>query len=268
MHPRLIEAEQLHAQLQRPELLLVDMRTPPAYAAGHIPGARQLDYSALVRSRPPAMGLLPEPAALAPVLSRLGLSPDAWVVAYDDEGNGRAARLLWTLEVLGHPHLSLLDGGLPAWLAAGLPLSREAPPAAPGSYAVNLANPAAYADKDYVLAHLGDPDVVLLDTRSPAEYAGLDVRAARGGHIPGAVNFNWTEAMDPIRQLRLKPAAELRALLRSCGATPDKEVIVYCQTHHRSAHTYWVLKHLGYRRVRGYAGAWSEWGNDPALPIE
>jgi thiosulfate/3-mercaptopyruvate sulfurtransferase len=94
------------------------------------------------------------------------------------------------------------------------------------------------------------------------------VRAARGGHIPGAVNLNWTLAMDEQRQLRCKADATLRALLETIGVTPDKEVILYCQTHHRSAHTYLVLKHLGYPRVRGYAGAWSEWGNDPTLPVE
>ena len=74
--------------------------------------------------------------------------------------------------------------------------------------------------------------------------------------------------MDPQRQLRLQPDPVLRQLLDARGVTPDKEVIVYCQTHHRSAHTYWVLRHLGYGRVRGYPGAWSEWGNDPDMPIE
>jgi thiosulfate/3-mercaptopyruvate sulfurtransferase len=124
------------------------------------------------------------------------------------------------------------------------------------------------ADKSYILSRLGQADLALLDTRSPGEYRGLDVRAARGGHIPGAVNMNWTTAMDQARQLRFKADGELRALLEGLGVTPDKEVIVYCQTHHRSAHTYMVLKHLGYPRIRGYPGAWSEWGNDAALPVE
>ena len=96
----------------------------------------------------------------------------------------------------------------------------------------------------------------------------MDQRAARGGHIPGAVNLNWMDTMDPQRQLRLQPAPVLRQLLDLRGVTTDKEVIVYCQTHHRSAHTYWVLRYLGYPRVRGYPGAWSEWGNDPSVPVE
>ncbi|MFO1352680.1 MAG: rhodanese-like domain-containing protein [Gammaproteobacteria bacterium] len=97
---------------------------------------------------------------------------------------------------------------------------------------------------------------------------GIDVRAARGGHIPGALNLNWLEAIDRGRALRFKPDDDLRALLAGRGVTPDKEIMPYCQTHHRSSHTYMVLKHLGFPRVCAYPGAWSEWGNDPALPLE
>ena len=138
-----------------------------------------------------------------------------------------------------------------------------------GAYHARFTDPpTAVVDKHYILARLGQPDLALLDTRTPAEFTGLDLRAARGGHIPGAVNLPWTDAMDPQRQLRLRPDPVLRKLLEQRGVTPDKDVVVYCQTHHRSAHTYWVLRYLGYPRVRGYSGAWSEWGNDPRLPVE
>jgi 3-mercaptopyruvate sulfurtransferase SseA len=86
--------------------------------------------------------------------------------------------------------------------------------------------------------------------------------------VPGAVNFDWVNAIDQQRNLRLKPAEELRTLLETAGVTPDREVIVYCQTHHRSSHTYVVLKSLGYPRIKGYPGAWSEWGNLTDTPIE
>lgn len=266
--PLLIEPEQVEPYLHDANVLLVDLCDPASYAAGHIPGAVHLDYADLVRIDPPAMGLLPTEAQLGEVLSRIGLTPERHVIAYDEEGNGRAGRLLWTLAVLGHERVSLLNGGIHAWDAAGGALEAQfrRPPRA--TYHARLRNPAALADREYIRARLGQPDLALLDTRSPAEYAGHDVRAARGGHIPGAVNLNWTDAMDPQRQLRLQPDPVLRQLLDARGVTPDKEVIVYCQTHHRSAHTYWVLRHLGYGRVRGYPGAWSEWGNDPDMPIE
>lgn len=265
--PLLIEADQLAPHLDDPHLLLVDLGAPERYVDGHLAGAINLSYAALVRGIPPALGLLPDLAQLSAVCSAIGLTPERPVVAYDAEGGGRASRLLWTLDVLGHPAGSLLNGGLPAWQAAGQPLTSRPVAATPSRYQAEIAHPQALADKDYILARLQQPDLALLDTRSPAEYHGQDQRAARGGHIPGAVNLNWTETMDPTRDLRLKPDAELRTRLTALGVTPDKEVIVYCQTHHRSAHTYLVLKHLGYPRVRGYAGAWSEWGNDPALPV-
>lgn len=266
--PLLLEPEQLEQHLDEPGLLIVDLRNPERYASGHVPGAVPLSYADIVQTRPPAMGLLPGEVQLSAVLSTLGLASDRPVVAYDDEGGGRASRLLWTLEALGHQPLSLLNGGLPAWVAEGRPLVRDVAVATPSRYQGNFAKLSVVADKDYILSRLGQPDLALLDTRSPAEYQGRDVRAARGGHIPGAVNMNWTLAMDEQRQWRFKGDAVLNGMFKDKGVTPDKEVIVYCQTHHRSAHTYLVLKYLGYPRVRGYAGAWSEWGNDPMLPVE
>jgi len=266
--PVLVEPDQLEAHLQETGFLIVDLRNPNGYAQGHIPGAVNLGYANIVQPVPPAMGLLPDDTRLSAVFSALGLTPDTHVIAYDDEGGGRASRLLWTLDALGHQHFSLLNGGLQAWVAGGYPLTQQGAQPAASAYQADFEDSEAVADKDYILSRLGQPDLALLDTRSPGEYQGLDVRAARGGHIPGAVNMNWITAIDQANQLRFKPDAELRAVLEGLGVTTDKEVIVYCQTHHRSAHTYMVLKHLGYQRLRGYHGAWSEWGNDPTLPIE
>ena len=105
-------------------------------------------------------------------------------------------------------------------------------------------------------------------SRTPQEFSGEKKFAARGGHIPGAANLNWVDTMDPNRNYRFKTQAELRAMLEQLGLTPDKEIICYCQSHHRSSHAYIMLKMLGYSRISGYPGAWSEWGNRNDTPVE
>ena len=265
--PLILEPEQLVGSLGAENLLVVDLCKAETSASTQVPGAVRLEYASLIASRHPVGGLLPEASQLGSVLSALGLTPDHHVVAYDDEGGGKASRLLWTLDMLGHGGGSLLNGGIHAWANEDHPLAHAPASAAPSDYRVAFSGDAA-ADKNYILARVGSSDVVFLDARTPEEYRGTNVRAQRGGHIPGAVNFDWVNAIDQQRNLRLKSAEELRSLLDSAGVTPDREVIAYCQTHHRSSHTYVVLKSLGYPRIKGYPGAWSEWGNLPDTPIE
>jgi thiosulfate/3-mercaptopyruvate sulfurtransferase len=246
--------------------LVVDLSKPERYAEAHLPGAVPLDYASLVRSETPVGGLLPSAPVLSALLGGLGLAPGRPLIAYDDEGNGRAARLVWTLAAVGHRAAAILDGGLAAWREAGLATSRT--PVAPVAAAFEARYTGeAVADRAWILAHLQDPSSVLVDTRSPAEYRGEDLRAARGGHIPGALSFDWVRAMDTDRHRCLRPAGALREELAALGVVPEREVIVYCQTHHRSSHTWVVLRSLGYERVRGYPGAWSDWGNAPDTPI-
>ena len=265
---RVIEPATLMQHLDDPGLCLVFVGDAERYAAGHPPGASRIDYRDLNAERPPAGGLLPDTETLARVLGAAGITPECHVIAFDAEGNGRASRLLWTLDCIGHHRWSLLDGGIIAWHAEGHPLVHgpDHPDPAP-AYPVRHIDDMARAKRDEVLAHLDDPETTLLDARSPAEYTGDDVRAARGGHIPGAVNVEWTLNVDPARHTRLRPREALQRLYREAGVRPEQTVITHCQTHHRSALTYVVLRHLGFVRVRGYDGSWSEWGNDPEVPV-
>ena len=163
--------------------------------------------------------------------------------------------------------MSLLDGGLHAWANEGHPYDDT--PVTPVATEFQAAfNDSPVAVSAYIRDRLGNPETQLLDVRSPDEYNGIKKFAERGGHIPGAVNCEWTNMMDQPHNLRFKPDAELLDMLSALGVTPDKETITYCQTHHRSAHSYIVLKHLGFSKVKGYPGSWSDWGNNPDLPIE
>jgi thiosulfate/3-mercaptopyruvate sulfurtransferase len=124
------------------------------------------------------------------------------------------------------------------------------------------------AERDYIQQHLGDSGTGLLDARSTAEYTGTKAFAARGGHIPGAIHYDWLQLMDNTRHGRLHAAATLRQALAEKNLGSDKEIICYCQTHHRSALSFIALKSVGYKKLRGYPGSWSDWGNDAETPIE
>jgi len=264
----LIEPEALQAMLADAQLLVVDLSKAATYAQLHIPGAMHMEYSILNSGTQPAPGLLPPEERLAKIAGMLQLDEMSRIVAYDDEGSGRAARLAWTLHYLGYESVQVLDGGLHAWNNEGHPVDNQ--PVLPDITAtlpLAARNPSVLADDTYILEHLDDESVALLDARTPEEYAGTKVRAARGGHIPGAVNLNWLDTMDKNRNLRFKSPDILNDALRTLGIRIEQEVITYCQSHHRSAHTWLMLKSLGFPRVRGYAGSWSEWGNHPDTPV-
>lgn len=263
--PLLIEPAQLASRLDAAELILVDLTSSARYAAGHIPGAYFVDPKRTQLGQPPAPGLLPQLTQLEQLFGELGHNPNAIYVVYDDEGGGWAGRFIWLLDVIGHRHYHYLDGGLLAWQAENRELSTQMPPA--GTRTVSLSIDAApTASREYLQSRLGAADLVIWDARAPGEYSGEKALAQKAGHIPGAVNFEWTAGMDSSRALRIRQ--DIQAQLDSRGITADKEIITHCQTHHRSGFTYLVAKILGYPRVKAYAGSWGEWGNHPHTPVE
>ena len=245
--------------------IIVDTRPAESFAQGHIPGAIHLDlwgFSLIDTDEAPRRSFL---WMIHHVLEQRGINASRPVVVYEDNSGIRAARVFWFLEYFGHPDVRMLDGGLSAWLDAHLPVTRDAAIPKPVEWKASPRDERAAGWKDVAL-RLGDPEAVILDTRSDEEYSGRVTRAKRGGAIPGAVHVEWTRNL--AQDGAFKPDDQLREMYESAGITPDKEVITYCQGGYRAAHGYLALRLLGYPRVRNYLGSWKEWGDREDLPVE
>ena len=253
-------------------LLIVAVgRGDPDLFPAWLPKAVFFDLSLLVRSEPPADGLLPHASQLNGALESIGFRRQRPVLAYDLERGLAASRLIWTLHCVGITAASLLEGGLHAWVEHGLavqPQRRIPQPSSGLDLPDPQGSPWAIDLAELKSKVLGSAPPLLIDTRSAEEYSGVDVRSARGGHIPGAVSWDWRHLLEDESGRLLAPAA-LGSELKALGIEDrGREIVTYCQTHHRAALTWLVLRHLGYNRVRGYAASWSEWGNRDDTPIE
>lgn len=262
----LVDTDWLVSHRNDQDLRIIDMRnSPEEYAAGHIPGAVHLTVNQVRLSVRESGFTLPPDYDIEERLGQLGITKETMVVAYDDQGGLNAARLFFTLEYAGHKKIALLNGGITKWVAEKRALSKTVPQVSKTVYQVHTETQRV-APAGWIVASLGKPNLALVDARSPAEFRGEDIRAKQGGHIPGAVNIEWTQNLTGDKTF--KSADELLALYEKAGVTKDKTVVSYCQAMHRGAVTYFALRLLGYPNVRGYDRSWSEWGNDPALPAQ
>ncbi|MAC46127.1 sulfurtransferase [Oceanospirillum beijerinckii] len=267
--PLLISTDQLEAVLGEKDLLIIDVScTKECYDQGHVPGAVFLDYKRLFCGAAPVANKLPSVEQLSQLFSELGLTRDSHVVAYDDEGGGWAGRLLWTLEIMGHSRYSYLNGGILAWRGDGKSQSQEQTPAIASQYQADILVPQVRIKLDELQEKVGQTGFAIWDSRSEGEYKGTTSKAARAGHIPTAVHYEWTRAMDKDNNLCLRDMAELMSELETAGLNIDQEVATYCQSHHRSGFTWLLGKILGFKQIRAYDGSWNEWGNRQDTPIE
>jgi thiosulfate/3-mercaptopyruvate sulfurtransferase len=258
----LVDANWLAQNAGREDVVLIDTRTPKDYWAGHLERARHLDPFPFHYNDTGPRGIGEFNAQSEWIFSTLGITGRETVVFYEDNAGMRAARGAWILEYLGHPSVKILDGGLKALSA---PLTTIAAPMTPYPFK-SAVRPEVLATCQQVLERLEDRGVRLFDVRSEAEYFGENVRARRGGAIPGAVNRDWVLNIDAAGHF--KSAAELKAVFAGLGFSPGQEIITYCQGGYRAAHTYYALRLAGFPKASNYLGSWGEWGNREELPIE
>jgi thiosulfate/3-mercaptopyruvate sulfurtransferase len=272
----LVSTTWVQAHLNDPKIRIVEVDYDPSsnYNLGHVPGSVLFDWRKDLNDDP-RRDILSR-AQLEALMGRNGISNETTVVLYGDYNNWFAAYAFWDLRYYGVEHLKIMDGGRKKWLIEDRPLSKEVPSHHRVPFTASPPDESIRAYKDTVAASIGSAGRALVDVRGPKEFTGEILappeypteHAQRGGHIPGAVNIPWGQAVNDADGT-FKPREELEKLYGAKGILSQKEVITYCRIGERSSHTWFVLKYLlGYPNVRNYDGSWTEWGNSVRLPIE
>jgi len=269
----LVDADWAKAHLDDPNVRFVEVDVDTtAYSQSHLPGAVGWDWTSQLSD-----GVRRDLASredFSALLSKSGIESSTTIVLYGDNNNWFAAFAYWQLKLFGHDDVRILNGGRKYWLDNGLQVTVDEPSYAPTGYLLPERDDALRAYRDDILPRLGDPELVLVDVRSPAEYngeiiapPGMAETAQRAGRIPGAASIPWGQTVR--EDGTFKSPDELRALYEAKGVTADKDVVAYCRIGERSSHSWFVLHELlGYGRVRNYDGSWTEWGSLIGVPIE
>lgn len=267
--PVLVDDTWLAARLNKPDLLLVDMSAAEQYTRFHLPGAVHLSYSDIVMERrPDGVTVRLADNELYAKLGALGIDRARHVVIYDDVGGLNAGRLFWELERIGHPEVSVLDGGLVTWILKGRKVTNVPARIAPVTYRAPNSGRANEAGLEDMKILPSTRKAVLLDVRSEDEYRG-ETRQPRSGHVPGAQLWPWEQAVDFSGGFVRTDVQRLKQSLDRLGAG-DKHtpVIAYCRSGHRAAQSYLVLRSLGYDNVKLYANSMNEYTRHAELPLK
>ncbi len=270
----LATTEWLAEQVGRPGVRVLDLRWRPdgtaaaVHAVGHIPGAVKVDWRVELTDDV-ADGdafVLAAPDRMAALGERAGISDGTTVVVYDDSQGVFAARAWWSLRAYGLESVRILDGGYPAWVAEGRPVSNAEVVPGSGGFTVRGPNRTRLTTSD-VRGLLGAPDVTLLDARAPSEYRGFEGNTKRLGHIPGALNVPVGATSLPGSQ-HLRDGTQLRALLHAGNVSRGRRMVCYDGSGVAASKLAFVLTLLGHEDVAVYDGGWAEWGNRLDLPVD
>jgi thiosulfate/3-mercaptopyruvate sulfurtransferase len=268
-----VSTDWLAANLNSSDIRIIEVSVEPGlYERGHIPGAVNFRWHTDLVD--PVVRDIVSPARFVQLLEAAGITPETRVIIYGDHNNWFAAWGVWIFHSYGHSNVALLDGGRDKWLRERRPVSNRAPRHARTSYTPGEPRSELRAFlADVVAVARGESDKSLVDIRSADEFngrvfapPGIQELAIRAGHVPGAANVPWNQAVNSADGTFLSAEA-LRELYASVGVDGSRPVIVYCRIGERSAHTWFVLSQiLGYE-VKQYDGSWTEYGNAVGVPI-
>jgi len=284
----LISVQELKSILDKNiPITLIEVSKSPKYKSGHLPNAISVwrpDYEA--KSDFTYTGMRATKGEMEYFLSSNGVLPSDRIIIYDTKGSCDALRLAWILRLYGHDNVQVINGGKVAWKKAGYDLTQEKPNLPePTSYQfVGQTDEAELVSLEEMKKAINNPNIIILDTRESDEFLGKPY-IAKGklnawkkgaftyGCIPSSVHLNWSESVHLDGDHRFKCLKDLKYNFAKAGITPDKEILVYCQSGVRSTHTTYVLKEiLGYPNVRNYDGSWIEWSynyvKNGSVPIE
>jgi thiosulfate/3-mercaptopyruvate sulfurtransferase len=268
----LVDTRWVAEHLKDPKVRVIEVSVDAGvFDQGHIPGATAWNWFRDLEEHP--VRDIASKEKVEKLLGQAGVNADTTVILYGDNNNWFATYAYWLLKYYGHRDVRVMNGGRKKWIDEGRPLTKEVSKPTPTSYRADPPQRHIRALREQVLG--GNGKRVLVDVRSPKEFSGELLApenlpqegAQRGGHIPGAVNIPWAEAV--ASDGTFKSPEELRQLYEGKGVRPEKEVIAYCRIGERSSHTWFVLKELlGYPQVRNYDGSWTEYGSLIGAPIE
>jgi thiosulfate/3-mercaptopyruvate sulfurtransferase len=268
-----------YVQKNKDKAILLDARAGDAFAKGHIPGAINLGGKGAAKELRDVDARILPTKKLEKILGDAGITRGSDIIVYGAKGDTGPSVAFWILEYLGADKVKLYHGGIDDWVAGKLPLSAEVKKLPAAKFEAK-ARADRLATTDYVKKNLKNKNVQILDVRTAKEHSGDDIRAVRGGHIPGSIPIPYENAWaDPEAAKKLaegkvkdrhgmglKDEKGLKDLYK--GLDPKKEVVAYCQTGTRSTQTYAVLRDMGFEKVRNYDDSWIVWGSNPDLPVE
>jgi len=262
---QIIVTKELANIYENDDVIILSARKFTDYQKVHIPGAVNVWHMGLYKDGA-IKGLLKSPEEIATILGNAGISADKKIIVYDSGVNMFAGRMYWILKYLGCEDVHVLDGQMKMWRKGRKPVTRKATAVSPTAFQVKL-NEGLITSKSYVKAHHSDAGVVLVDVRSKDEYDGKAGVIERKGHIAGAIHFEYTHVLNEDGSVKSK--ADLEKVTKEAGITPDKEIILHCETSVRAGIVYLALTSiLDFPKVRVYDGALFEWSADSACPME